>query len=188
MRFCLSLALIPLIASTLAFADCREDKSELLFEYVSTPPLLATDPDASTIVQVDAAGCAVVHFPAQSLYRGDYRLLLTTAEVSQLTAKLESAALHRIDPAAFDQRLKAMDSRKSRSEPLVAIRDENLIQFRVPGAANKQNGRAALRLTGLRQALANHPQDEGLIALKKLEASAEALAEKTRRLGKKVQP
>jgi hypothetical protein len=182
----LSLLIFCLIAPIAAHAECGAGKSVLLLEYVSTPPLLAAEPDASTIVQIDADGCAMVHVPAYRLEHGDYRLQLESIELTELRADLDATNLRGIDPGALGRRIQAKSMQQRAQGLRVAIRDENLIQFRVP--ATKSGRAAALGLTGLRQALANALHDDQLLRLSRLQARLEAIAEQVQRHGDKVSP
>ena len=181
-----SFLILCLAASTAAQADCGAEKRALVVEYISTPPLLATEPDPSTIVQVDASGCVIVHVPSYRVDAGDYRLQLKGLEFGQLQSELEAANLRAIDARALGRRLQTKSLQRRTDAPLVAIRDENLIQFRVP--ATKRDRAAALRFSGLRQALAEHARDDELQRLSRLHARLEAIAEQAQRGGKKVNP
>ena len=172
--------ILGLICSGPAHADCAGARAELLFEVISTPPLLVAEADASTIVQVDNSGCAVVHIPVHDRRRGDYRWRLPAEEYRTLVARLEAARLDKADP---------LDAERQSPRPaasnaaLVAVHDENLIEVRIgPGlTGNKRELR--LRHAHLRQDSARRPADSALNALLELSIGAGRIADAAHAFG-----
>lgn len=166
-----------------AMAACGAKRAELMFEFVSTPPLLVAEADASTIVQIDTAGCAVVHLPAHDVRRGDYRLQLSATDREALDLRLDAANWDRIDANTLAKR--ATHGSNKAGAPLFAIRDENLNEFWV-GKRSHTAKAAHVRVARLRQGLAYNPGDSEFTALDGLRAFAEGIADQAHRAG--VQP
>lgn len=173
-------AMLGLICAGPAQADCADARSELLFEVISTPPLLVAEADASTIVQVDNNGCAVVHIPAHDRRRGDYRWRLPAEEYRALVARLEAARLDKADPLDAERQ----SPRPAASDAaLVAVHDENLIELRIgPGLTGNKRERR-LRLAHLRQDSARRPADSAVSALLELGTEAGRIADAAHALG-----
>lgn len=189
MRIGYSIALLLLMLSSSAWAGCNPKKSGLLFEYLSTPPLLVSEPDSTLVVMVDDAGCAVVHFPAHDLRRGDYQLQLARDELDELRADLAIAARHAVDASGIQRRVKArMLEKGTAGKELFAVRDENLVFFRIAEVKDKQGRDVDLRSTSLRSDLRNLPEDPGLIALGALDRRSGDISQQAHDRGQKVQP
>jgi hypothetical protein len=169
------LACLGLASSASAWADCGAQKSELLFEYVSTSPLLIAESDASSIVQVDKNGCAVVHLPAHDVRRGDYRWALPEADRARLKQRIDAANQHHLVQAQLERSIKAASEK---SGLMMTIRDENLIELHIAKFDAGTKSETRLQLSGLRQALAHLPDRRDLQALAALGAEAEAIADR----------
>lgn len=168
------LACMGLAMSASAWAGCGSGKSELLFEYVSTPPLLVAEADASLVVQVDRDGCAVVHLPAHDLRRGDYRWLLPAADLKRLQVDLDAAVRLGLEQEAL-RRLEKSTAQDSGM--LLTIRDENLVQVRIASVGAKAGPVLELELTRLHEALAHRPGQAEWKLLGTLRDAAEAIAD-----------
>lgn len=167
----LSLAMLAAcpLAGHASAADCGQTAAPVLYALHSTPPLLASWSDTTSIVEVHADGCLRVRRPAQFRDAGWYARRLSTIELDALQGEVEASGIQSIDAAGVRR---SLQQAKGAGGLHTRVMDAPIVTIHVATSA----GTHSVTWPNLVQDRANHPDHPAIAGMARMETVLGALA------------